>query len=581
MKTPKLLLSIALLASLAGFITSCSAAKPAASDERTADYYFMEAMRQRALERHDLAYVMFRRALELTPDKSGREAYEVGYRTIILADMAGGDSVLFEKGLELAEEYFRAHPEDIYAGSFLAQTNAAKGRYDRALEIYEVLRREKPNNVSIAAGNADILLGVGRFDEATELYRGLEKSMGRNTALTQRLSNIKIWQGDTVGALEEVNSLIEALPRSVEALQLGAAACTQFGRPERALEYVERAKVLDPTNGSTYYYAARAYQALGRSADYEASIIGAINGDDLEETEKIELIRYFLSEEFDPSDSLSTVRCEPLMESLVHQYPHSYRSRMLYTSFLASLNRYESAAEQMSYALDADPSDPKDFLMLARLYASGPDADLKRALEITNRGQKQHPANVELYELKAAILNRSDSYEEAIATLNAALELDSISDSERSSLHSDIANILQETEQADTAAIRTHYERALELEPDNDLAMNNYAYWLSNVGGGDLLLARTLIARAVLYNPGSSTYYDTYAWVCFRLGQLEDAKRYIDMALVYDKSEQEGNPEQMAELLEHAAEIYDSLGQRAKADEYRTRAAQLSTLPTE
>ena len=57
----------------------------------------------------------------------------------------------------------------------------------------------------------------------------------------------------------------------------------------------------------------------------------------------------------------------------------------------------------------------------------------------------------------------------------------------------------------------------------------------------------------------------------FPPGDLENAKRYIDMALLFDKSDRENNPEALDEILGHAVDIYQALGQLEKANEYRQR----------
>lgn len=542
----------------------------AEASARKVDYYFLEGLRQRALGHEDLSAAMMARALELSNDKSVREAYETGGRMMLFGSQ-NRDSIVFARGLELCETYFDKHPDDVFAGSYLANYHAGANHVDRAIAIYETLAKTKPDNVALTAGHADMLLRARRLDEAIGLYRKLEKTMGRNPAITQRIINVLIWQGDTVAAIAEADDLINALPRSVEALQLGASAASEFGRNDLALGYIERAKQLDPTNGTTYYYAANVYKAMGRNDDYDQAIKAAITGDDIEPDAKIELLRYYISEEIDKEEGSSKI--DPLFESLIAQYTHDYQIRHIYTSYLATQKRWSEAAEQLSHAVAVSPENPEDFILLARLYGSADNYD--GLLEATVNGLEHHPDYIELYQLQAAAFMRKENLNAASATLERALALDSIAPDERSDIYRDIADIGQRTD-APRDSIVANYERALKLNPENDLAMNNYAYWLSTIDGGDLLRAKELISRAVVFEPGSSTYYDTFAWVCYRLGDLENAKRYIDMAILFDKSELSGNTESMAEMLGHAADIYESLGQHDKADEYRTRAARLT-----
>lgn len=565
MKTLRFLL--ALWIGLCGLAAQAAAPSTYDSEARSrkSDYYFMEALRQRALEREDLALAMMNRALELNDVKTEGEAYELGIRLMLLGRTTR-DSLLYDRGLQLCEGYFEKHPSDMFAGDQLAQYHAASGNVGRAIEIFDTLQSFYPTNALITANHADMLLRAQRLGEAIDLYRNLEKVIGRNPSLTQRITNVMIWQGDTVGALAEIDGLIAAQPRSVDALQLGAAAASQFGRLDRALDYIDRAKELDPTNGTTYYYAANVYRMQGRTEDYDNAIRGAITGDDLERDAKIDLLRYYLESELQ-KDSVSE-KIDPLFESLADQYTHDYQIRMLYMSYLASQKRWRPAAEQLELAVSVNPADPHDFLVLARLYGSADD--LNGVLNATETGLTHHPRSIELYQMQAAVLSRKKNYQAAEATLRRALEVDSVSAKERADLYRDLADLGQQTG-APRDSIIAGYERALELNPENDLAMNNYSYWLSTIEGGDLLRAKELIAKAIMYEPASPTYCDTYAWVAYRLGDLETAKRYIDMALTFDRSYLENNPEALDETLGHAADIYQALGQLEKANEFRQR----------
>lgn len=563
------MLLAALLAATVASARSAGSSYDSQAAERKADYYFLEGMRQRTLGNEDLSTALMYRAMELSGATDGREAYEVGGR-LMMFGQANRDSVLFSAGLNLCEQYFDKHPDDIFAGSYLASYHSEVGHVDRAIAIYETLERTKPNNAGFVANHADLLLRARRLDEAINLYRRLEKSIGRNTALTQRITNVMVWQGDTVGALAEIDDLIAAQPRSVEALQLGATAASQFGFPDRALNYIDRAKALDPTNGTTYYYAANVYKLLGRTDDYYSAIRGAITGDDLELEAKIELLRFYIGEELNKEgDEAPSTTIDSLFESLIRQYPHDYHLRAICMTYLASQQRWAEAAEQMEHAVALNPADPNDFVTLARLHGSANNLD--GVLSATRDGLAHHPQAIDLYRLQSAVQLRRGDYADATLTLRKALEIDSIPAAERSDLLRDLADLGQQQPGTPADSITANYERSLSINPENDLAMNNYAYWLAT-SGGDLLRAKELIARAVMFEPGSATYYDTYAWVCFQLGELEDAKRYIDMAILFDKSEQEGNPDSMTEILTHAAEIYDRLGLKEKAADYRRRA---------
>jgi Tfp pilus assembly protein PilF len=78
-----------------------------------------------------------------------------------------------------------------------------------------------------------------------------------------------------------------------------------------------------------------------------------------------------------------------------------------------------------------------------------------------------------------------------------------------------------------TDSSEANYRRALLLEPDNALALNNLAYSLSQ-RRIQLDQARAMAWRAVQSEPQNAAYADTYAWVLYQLGEYQDARFYIE-----------------------------------------------------
>lgn len=563
----RLLRPLLLMACGAALAAPLRADYDADAAERKADWLFMEALAQKGAEHDDAHFSLMSRALELTPDKQGREAYEVGSRRMLFAHVQR-DSLAFDRAMALCEGYFRAHPSDSYAGAYLARIHAERNNTDRALEIYDILQRERPNSTAITANHAELLLGDKRYDEAIELYRRLEKSMGKNAVLTQRISNIMLWKGDTLGALDVVDEYVRANPKNIDALQLAASAATEFGQTERALDYLLRARAIDPTDGNNYYYAANAYRKLGRTEDYDRTIAEAMASDDLDRASKVELARYYFSGELDTV--AANPKVEAVLDTLLSQYPDDYEINMVAMSYCAGNSMWDRAADHLQAALDADSGNPDDFMTLARLLYT---AERKpQAIEALERGIERHPDYPGLYELLGGLYSSAKDFDKAAATIRRGLQVESLTEMMRSDLWRDLADMAQQD--SAVGSPDEFYDKALEFNPDNDLAMNNYAYYLAE-NGGDLLKAKELIAKAVIYNPGSSTYYDTYAWVLFRLGDLEGAKRYIDLAITSDRSIDEGDSPALAEVLLHAGDIYQALGQKDKAKDYWKRAAEL------
>jgi Tfp pilus assembly protein PilF len=103
------------------------------------------------------------------------------------------------------------------------------------------------------------------------------------------------------------------------------------------------------------------------------------------------------------------------------------------------------------------------------------------------------------------------------------------------------------------------FDAVIELDPENWLAMNNYAYYLS-LRNENLEKAEHLSGRAVRANPENSTYLDTYAWVLFMRKEYITARFYMDTAI-------KNGGDKNGVIIEHYGDILYMLGQKDKAME--------------
>ncbi|WP_404932752.1 tetratricopeptide repeat protein [Marinobacter pelagius] len=98
------------------------------------------------------------------------------------------------------------------------------------------------------------------------------------------------------------------------------------------------------------------------------------------------------------------------------------------------------------------------------------------------------------------------------------------------------------------------YKRALELDSDNILALNNLAWLYFESDHPDAL---QLAERAYKLAPQSGSVADTYGWILFNKGFHEDSLPILEKAYELEPGEQ---------IALHLAEAYKATGQQEKAD---------------
>lgn len=100
------------------------------------------------------------------------------------------------------------------------------------------------------------------------------------------------------------------------------------------------------------------------------------------------------------------------------------------------------------------------------------------------------------------------------------------------------------------------YERALQIDSQNALVNNNYAYSLSE-RGERLDIALKMAEIAITSAPDNTSYLDTIGWVYFKLGKYNEAKNYLEKAIEIGG--------ESAVMLEHLGDVMSKLGDTQKA----------------
>ena len=100
------------------------------------------------------------------------------------------------------------------------------------------------------------------------------------------------------------------------------------------------------------------------------------------------------------------------------------------------------------------------------------------------------------------------------------------------------------------------YEHALQIDSQNALVNNNYAYSLSE-RGERLKEALRMAEIAIAADPDNTSYLDTIGWVHFKLGNYRDAKNYLEKAIEIGG--------ERAVMLDHLGDVMFKLGDTQEA----------------
>ncbi|MBR3678157.1 MAG: tetratricopeptide repeat protein [Alistipes sp.] len=183
------------------------------------------------------------------------------------------------------------------------------------------------------------------------------------------------------------------------------------------------------------------------------------------------------------------------------------------------------------------------------------------AFKYIKQAYRHFPKEVELIRALSYHSVGENRFDEAIEYCHQALMYVK-DDIARSEIWGDIGDI--EAHRNEKKRCYKAYDKALQYNPDNHSVLNNYAYFLSEEGR-NLEQALAMASRAISLSKSNATYLDTMAWVLYKLGRYDEAKRYMQQALSLDR-------EKSVEMALHYGDILFALGDKFMAELYWRKA---------
>lgn len=521
------------------------------SDQRKAEYLYLEAARFKNQGKTDVAFDLCRQVVALDSTN-----------TAALYDLAAFYVELNqpEAAYVCLEKAASVEPENYWFNSTLAMLALNMGRSDEAIGIYERLIPLNPDKPELSFMLADIYTQKGELDSALVCYNRLEQMLGAMELITVQKFKVRQMMNDEEGAFAEIEKLIAAHPSEIKYLIMLADTYSGAGRNEEAKAAYARAEALDPDNG--YLYASRAgfYEKLNDKDAAQEQIRLALVNKKIDVDTKLALFKDYIGHLLRQKSSVGYT--DTLFTVVLEQHPQEVDFHKLYADLLQVQKRKKEAAEQMEIVVDLAPSEPNYWLQYVALNLS--DSNFQEAIKITDRAMQYLPDNPMLYLYRGAAYAQMTQFGKAAASVIEGIEKVDKEDVEMlSELYGQLGDIYHQS--GDNNKAYEAYETALKHFGANVSVLNNYSYFLS-LEKRDLDKAEEMILKAVKIEPKNSTYLDTYGWVLFQKGEYVIAKVYLQNAV---NNGADKNPE----VLEHLGDVLFMTDEKEEAVKMWQKAA--------
>ncbi len=470
-----------------------------------------------------------------------------------------------------------------YAGQY-GRLLVLDSEYDEALDIYLRLLRDYPNEPDNYRMVALLYQQQQKPFSSLVILDSAEVHFGMHPLLNTIKRNLLIGTRQYDKALTEADALIEAEPYNIDHHIALGDIYTAMGRDSLAEEAYLAALRIDSLDLQAQMALCDLHSKYRNYRKYLAAVGDIFRNDRLPVGNKVALFAKITSDRRFYADNF--LQISELLFALTMRYPGNPEVIDLHAKHLIATGELDKALELYKSHLDRRPPVKLFYETVIDIerYKQRRDSTEK----YMSRALQLFPNDISLYIRQGYIYGGMDLPDRARESFRKALPI-ATTDSVRSILWGCIGDMYQaeavhivnpddekyvpslykKIEENATAkkllkrAFKS-YDKALGLFYDNAGTLNNYAYFLTELGR-DTERAVEMSRRATELSRNNATYLDTYAWALHKAGQSEQAKPIMQQAISLDD-------DNSAELFIHYGDILASLGEQFMAQIYWRRA---------
>jgi len=430
---------------------------------------------------------------------------------------------------------------NLSARKIAAMSALMAGKKEAALEHLEVLRAMDPAGFEKTALElSTVLQKEGKNGLAYDVFEDLSKRHHQDASVFLIKSLLAVQMNNTGQAIIDVQKALAIRPNWDNALVLQAQLAAQSGKMHKAIADLESAIEKNPDNEKLKKVLA---QLLAKNNDYaKAKLVyqglAKSHPEDTENLIALALVHLQLKEFEEAEEILTDLLKQPKWQNQARFYLAKLEENRGNVS--EAISWYEKINDD-ALALDAGVA---SVLLLAK------DNQYQAAYSRLSALAVQFPEQkLRLLVTEAELLSQQKKYQKAFDLLSEALKLNP---EDKSLLYTRalIADRIGNLE-----VLESDLKKILRQDPNNAEALNALGYSLVQ-RTKRYKEAEIYLRHALKIAPNEAVILDSYGWLQFKLGNYEQALRYLQRA--YAKL-------QVGEIAAHLAEVLWVLGRQEEA----------------
>jgi len=486
----------------------------AEKNELNYKHFFFEANKHKMLGNYKEATAYYLHCLELKPG-SGAPAYELAGLAVANKDI--------QSAIKFAEIAYNSDPSNKWYLIMLADITKRQGNLNRTISLLNDLVKQYPNVPEYYMEIASTYMAMNKTKEAIKVFDDIEEKFGVSEEISFQKERIFESRGDFINSRKELEKLIKANPQEARYYGLLAESYMSTGQMDKAKEVYDKLLKIDPNNGIAFISMSEYYRINKDTEKSDEYLRKAFASDDIDVNSKIQiLVNNYANSHNQKIDSIAF----NLLDTLVLYNPEKPEVYAIYSDFLIQNKEYKQSAYYLKQVLKFDKTNSRVWEQL--FLVQGQINQLDSMYFYSKEAISLFPTYAKFYMYNVVSSYSLKRYSESIKISKTGLQYVVDDNYLRLRFYSLMArsyNAIKDFENSDK-----YFEKILEIDPDNDQALNNYSYFLS-LRKEKLDIAYKMGTKLYKRNPTNYTYIDTYGWILFVKGDYSEAEKILAEAI--------------------------------------------------
>ncbi|HEY3131545.1 MAG TPA: TonB family protein [Acidobacteriota bacterium] len=437
--------------------------------------------------------------------------------TVDNADIISGDPLLYEAAWDAAYQWEweptirEGNPVKVIGPITLHFQMEGSIPDSGDVERYKKLVLSKPDSAPGYRLLGHAYARSGRYDDAVKTFKKLVELKPDDADSFYDLGKYYGLAGDNDRAIESYYQAIKLNPKHSRSLHAIAQAHTRMERFEEALAVYSELVRLDPK----YRSIGKAYEEMGwvltqlhRESEALDAFLRSVESNPADENVYIRALALFITLKKDDG-------AVEFAKRVLSEHPNFEKFRFALAEIHLQSGRFRDAIDLYLEALKADPDNEIMYELLGRAYHA--HKDYEEAVNAYRKALQLKPGSGSLYSIHLLLADaymNLKRYPEAVASARDAIQVDpSISRG-----HLALGSLLEKMHRPSEA--ETFYLKALEVQPDDPVVLNNVSYFFFDQNK-NLDQGMRLIQKALKQQPTNAHYLDTAGYGYFKLSSMK------------------------------------------------------------